>query len=400
MRCPNICASISLNLGRQSVLAKLRRTIPKIRQRHRRKSEKKRRLLRKKRSILSEASQSSCIIAVLVTIPLVYIYATATPTYDFLGGAPGNLDSIAASRALTSSFGSGRLSPTYVVVTFTQPLINGNTFNQAEMATLQSMSTQMANSKGIQEVDGPTMPYGSAVSYMAINDSSDSTTYNSMLQNISADNKTALLTVKFQGDAYSTTTLNNAKTLRSNLHQTFDNASNVADIYVGGTTGSLLDTENLYVSQFNVILPIVAIGVAIVLFLVLGSILLPIFAVVSVLMSIVWTLAVTALVFQAQFNYGLLFIVPLVLFVLLLGLGMDYNIFILTRVREESAKGTNQNDAIVHAIEQTGGIITAAAIILAGSLGALMLSNNLILKELGFAFMFSILIDALVVRTY
>ncbi|HEY6282547.1 MAG TPA: MMPL family transporter, partial [Nitrososphaerales archaeon] len=88
------------------------------------------------------------------------------------------------------------------------------------------------------------------------------------------------------------------------------------------------------------------------------------------------------------------------LFVTLLGLGMDYNIFILTRVREEATKGKHLNDAIVGAIEQTGGIITAAAIILAGSLGALMLSSDLLLKELGFCFAFSILIDALIVRTY
>jgi RND superfamily putative drug exporter len=117
-------------------------------------------------------------------------------------------------------------------------------------------------------------------------------------------------------------------------------------------------------------------------------------------MSIVWTLAATALVFQSAFNYGLLFMTPLILFVLLLGLGMDYNIFILTRIREEAAKGEKLNNAIVHSIEQTGGIITAAAIILAGSLGALMLSSNLLLCEMGFAFSFSILIDALVVRTY
>jgi RND superfamily putative drug exporter len=79
---------------------------------------------------------------------------------------------------------------------------------------------------------------------------------------------------------------------------------------------------------------------------------------------------------------------------------MDYNIFILTRIREEAAKGQKQNDAIVHAMQQTGGIITAAAIILAGSLGSLMLSSNMMLREMGFAFAFSILIDAIVVRTY
>jgi RND superfamily putative drug exporter len=79
---------------------------------------------------------------------------------------------------------------------------------------------------------------------------------------------------------------------------------------------------------------------------------------------------------------------------------MDYNIFILTRVREEATKGKHLNDAIVGAIEQTGGIITAAAVILAGSLGALMISSDLLLKQIGFSFAYSILIDALIVRTY
>ena len=105
-------------------------------------------------------------------------------------------------------------------------------------------------------------------------------------------------------------------------------------------------------------------------------------------------------VFQAYFSYQILFITPFFLFVTLLGLGMDYNVFILTRIREEATKCKHLNDAIVGAIEQTGGIITAAAIILAGSLGALMLSSDLLLKQLGFAFAFSILIDALIVRTY
>ena len=169
---------------------------------------------------------------------------------------------------------------------------------------------------------------------------------------------------------------------------------------MGGTTGSILDVKDSFMAQFNQILPIVTVCVIIVLFIVLGSITLPIFAVLSVFMSIFWTLGVTILVFQSAFNYGLLFITPLILLVLLLGIGMDYNIFILTRVREEAAKRQNLKDAIVNAIEQTGGIITAAAIILAGSLGSLMLSSNIMLKELGFAFAFSILIDALVVRTY
>jgi RND superfamily putative drug exporter len=245
------------------------------------------------------------------------------------------------------------------------------------------------------------MPYGSSVDYTNLNASdAEDITVSSVLQCIGADNKTALITVEFQADPYSNQAIDQAQTIRSDLHANFDSAEGVTNIYLGGTTGSTLDTKTLFTDQFNMVLPIVAIGVAIVLFIVLRSLILPLFAVVSVLMSIVWTLAITAIVFQSAFNYGLLFIAPLFLFVALLGLGMDYNIFILTRIREESSKGQKLNDAIVHAIEQTGGIITAAAIILAGSLGALMLSSDLLLKEIGFAFSVSILVDALLVRTY
>lgn len=341
------------------------------------------------------------LIAFLVTLPALYVYLNTVPTYDFLAGAPANLESIYASNLLTSAFGGGRVNPTYVVVTFSQPLWNGSSFNTSEMGLLQHMSSYLASNKDILNVTGPTMPYGSPVMYENLSRSvlSDNRTIASMLQNVGKDNKTALITVNFRIDPYSTKAINDAQTIRTYLHQNF-NSSGVTGIYLGGAAGGILDTRDQVGGQFNSVLPIVAVGVALVLLVVLGSLFLPVFAVVSVLMSIVWTLALTKIVFQHFFNYGLLFITPLFLFVTLLGLGMDYNIFILTRIREEAAKGQKLNDAIIHAIEQTGGIITAAAIILAGSLGALFLSNDLLLKEIGFAFSFSILIDALVVRTY
>ncbi len=340
------------------------------------------------------------LLAILVTVPAFYVYATTTPTYDLISGASDSLESISASRTLTDSFGGGRLMPTYVVVTFDHPLVYNGSFNLGEMATLQSISSDISAGKGIHEITGPTMPYGEPVDYQSVTNESDSVTYSGILTTIGDDNQSALITVQFTADPYSTEAMNYAKDIRESLHTNYDNSANVTGVYVGGTTGSTLDTRVTFENQFNMILPIVALGVGIVLFIVLGSLILPVFAILSILMSIVWTLAITVFVFQSAFSYGLLFMTPLILFVLLLGLGMDYNIFILTRIREEAAKGQHQNDAIVHAIQQTGGIITAAAIILAGSLGALMLSSNLMLREMGFAFAFSILIDAIIVRTY
>ena len=340
------------------------------------------------------------LLAVLITIPTFYIYATTTPNYNMLGSASNRLESISASNTLTDSFGGGRLMPTYVVVTFSSPLINNGNFNKGYMATLQSISSEIASHQGIQEVTGPTMPFGVPVDYLSVNNESDPTTYSGIVSSIGDDKQSALMTIKFTVDPYSTTAMDQAKDLRRSLHANYDGEADITGIFLGGTTGETLDMRISFENQFSSILPIVALGVGIVLFVVLGSLILPVFAILSVLMSIVWTLAVTVLVFQSAFSYGLLFITPLILFVLLLGLGMDYNIFILTRVREEAAKGQNLNDAIIHAIQQTGGIITAAAIILAGSLGALMLSTNMMLREMGFAFAFSILIDAIIVRTY
>jgi len=342
------------------------------------------------------------VLAVLVTVPAVYVYATTTPTYDFLSAVPSGLQSVSASNSLAASFGGGMLYPTYVVVTFNHPLVTGGSFNSTEMGSIRTISAYVAGYRDVRNVTGPTQPFGNPIPYEDLNVSSPSgaLTYSAITQQIGHDDKTALITVNFGVDPFETAAISDTQAMRQYLHANFGPSTGVTGVYVGGSSGSIVDTKSTFDSEFDSVVPFVAVGVALVLLVVLGSLFLPVFAVLSVLMSTIWTLVVTKLVFQACFNYQILFVLPFFLFVTLLGLGMDYNIFILTRIREEATKGGSLSDAIIRAIEQTGGIITAAAIILAGSLGSLMLSSDLLLKQMGFAFAFSILIDALVVRTY
>jgi RND superfamily putative drug exporter len=342
------------------------------------------------------------VLALLASAPALYVYLNTTPTFDFLSAAPTNLDSVAASNQLTATFGGGTLFPTYVVMTFAQPIVVGHSFNNSELDSVQRASAYLASSPDIRNVTGPTMPYSAPIDYRSINYSTGTgkQTFSSVLQSVGKDNKTVLLTINFGVDPYSTQAISDAQSIRTTLHSDFGVAQGVTGVYVGGASGGILDTKNLFNAQFNSIVPIVAVAVALVLLGVIGSLFLPVFAVISVLMSIIWTLAATKLVFQQLYNFQILYITPFFLFVALLGLGMDYNIFILTRIREEATKGKHLDEAIVSAIEQTGAVITAAAIILAGSLGALMVSSDLLLKQIGFAFAYSILIDALVVRTY
>ena len=342
------------------------------------------------------------VLALVSTGPALYVYATTTPTFDFLSAAPSNLQSVSASNELTAAFGSGTLFPTYVVMTFSQPLVVGQSFNSPEMATVQGVTAYLNQSPDVRNVTSPTEVYGQQVAYAITNFStaSGARTFAGVLESIGRDNKTALFTINFAIDPDSAKAISDAQTMRQDLHSQYGTVAGVTGIFVGGETGSTLDTKIVFDSQFDSVVPIVAVGVALVLLVVLGSLFLPLFAVLSVLMSIIWTLAATQLIFKQLYNFPLLFITPFFLFVTLLGLGMDYNIFILTRVREEATKGKHLNEAIVGAIEQTGAVITAAAIILAGSLGALMISSDLLLRQIGFSFAYAILIDALVVRTY
>ena len=342
------------------------------------------------------------VLALVATGPALYVYATTTPTFDFLSAAPANLESVSASNQLTAAFGSGTLFPTYVVMTFSQPVVTGHAFNSSEMGAVQGVTSYLLESPDVRNVTSPTLVYGQRVDYDRINVSTSvgARTFAGVLQSIGKDNKTVLFTINFNIDPDSAKAISDAQAMRQTLHSEYGSTQGVTGVYVGGETGSILDTKNVFDSQFDTVVPIVAVGVALVLLVVLGSLFLPVFAVLSILMSIIWTLAATELLFKQFYNFPLLFITPFFLFVTLLGLGMDYNIFILTRVREEATKGKSLNDAIVGAIEQTGAVITAAAIILAGSLGALMISSDLLLRQLGFSFAYAILIDALVVRTY
>ncbi len=342
------------------------------------------------------------VVALFATAPAVYVWSHAPVGYDFLAAAPRNAESVVGFNTISSSFGAGTLYPTYAVMQFRTPVWNGTSYNPGEMGVIDTLSNETLALANVQSVTGPTRPSGDRVDYMNLgNDTRSRLLEASINKMLSANGTFALINIDLVASPQSETSLTTAQDLRTLYASLVRNDSaELQAVYLGGAAGSTLDSKNTINGQFNQVILYVMVGVAVVLLFVLGSLFLPLFAIASIAMSIAWTLAATDLVFQHFYNFPLLFITPLTLFVLLLGLGMDYNIFILTRIREEASKGASLNEAITTAIERTGGIITAAALILAGSLGALMLSNNLLLKEFGFAFFYSILIDAMVMRTY
>ncbi|MBC6446218.1 MMPL family transporter [Actinokineospora xionganensis] len=172
-----------------------------------------------------------------------------------------------------------------------------------------------------------------------------------------------------------------------------------ADALVGGPTASQLDTRATSERDRAVIIPIVLVVIFAVLALLLRSLLAPALLIATVVLSFAATMGVSALVFNEILGFpGADPVVPLFGFVFLVALGIDYNIFLMTRVREETrALGTREGT--LRGLSLTGGVITSAGVVLAATFAALAVIPILFLAQLAFIVAFGVLVDTLIVRS-
>ncbi len=171
------------------------------------------------------------------------------------------------------------------------------------------------------------------------------------------------------------------------------------EILVGGSTAIAFDTDVSANRDNRTIIPIVLFIITIILGFLLRSIFAAALLLGTVVLSFFATLGVCQLVFEHIFGFkGADTSFPLFAFIFLVALGIDYNIFLMTRVREESAKiGTRAG--VIKGLTVTGGVITSAGIVLAATFGVLGILPLVFLAELGFAVAFGVLLDTLIVRT-
>jgi RND superfamily putative drug exporter len=168
---------------------------------------------------------------------------------------------------------------------------------------------------------------------------------------------------------------------------------------VGGVTATDVDTNDTSIRDRTLIIPLVLVVILVILMLLLRSVLAPVLLVLSVIVSFAAALGVSAVVFNHVFGFpGADPAVPLYGFVFLVALGIDYNIFLMTRVREESlAHGTRRG--ILRGLVATGGVITSAGLVLAATFAALGVIPILFLAQLAFIVAFGVLLDTFVVRS-
>ncbi|HWT34413.1 MAG TPA: efflux RND transporter permease subunit [Microbacterium sp.] len=168
---------------------------------------------------------------------------------------------------------------------------------------------------------------------------------------------------------------------------------------VGGVTATAIDTDAASIHDRSLIIPIVLGVILVILMLLLRAVVAPVLLVLTTVLSFGSALGVSALFFDHVFRFpGADPAVPLFAFVFLVALGVDYNIFLMTRVREESLR-SGTRDGILRGLVITGGVITSAGVVLAATFAALAVIPILFLVQIAFIVALGVLLDTFLVRS-
>jgi RND superfamily putative drug exporter len=262
----------------------------------------------------------------------------------------GHPDSVAGAEILAAHFPAGAGAPVVVIGKTTAP------------SRLQAVVTE---TKGISSVDDAVVRNGYAEVQATLADPPDSQAARDTIDRV-----------------------------RTAVHAIPD-----TDAKVGGQTAVFLDIERASAHDRNWVIPLVLIVVLLILMVLLRAVIAPLMLVATVVLSFGAALGASALIFDKALGFaGVDTSFPLFVFVFLVALGIDYNIFVMTRVREESIKRGTRRGALI-GLSATGGVITSAGLVLAGTFSVLATLPLVAFAELGFAVAFGVLLDTMVVRS-
>jgi uncharacterized membrane protein YdfJ with MMPL/SSD domain len=178
-------------------------------------------------------------------------------------------------------------------------------------------------------------------------------------------------------------------------------------VQVGGSTAEFLDQQSALADHIPIALVILAATTLVILFLMTGSVVLPVKALVMNVLTLSAAFGILKLVFQDGRLEGLLGYTsqgalessqPILLFAVAFGLSTDYGVFLLTRIKEARDGGLPNDEAVAVGLQRTGRIVTAAAILFCIAIGAFVSSEIIFIKQLGLGTALAVLIDATIVR--
>ncbi len=332
-------------------------------------------------------------VLIVIFISTLVVYEATPTSFSLFSLIPDNSGKIGYYE-MTSAFGGDTLSPSYIVLTFPGQVYQGGHFNVTDIGIMNNITSALVKDEGISGLTTLTYPFGKYVNLQNISGSSiaANTTLNQSLTFIGKDGSTVLLNFTTKYVSYTEQGIDAVAKVDSILKHVVPSAVKYA---VGGTPQSLLDSSDSINTSTYDIIAILSVMIFAVLAFQLTSILTPLRLLFNVGTSALLAVSLFYLVFHYFMKLPLIVFGPLFVIVTLFGVGLDYDIFLVTKAREAVMKGESDEEAIAEAIEENGGVILVLGFILAGVFGSLIFSSIGIISEIGFAVTAGVLVDTL-----
>ncbi|MER7846559.1 MMPL family transporter [Kitasatospora sp. NPDC096077] len=290
-------------------------------------------------------------------------------TFDMAGSAmPKDKESMVVQNTMIKAYSAGAADPAHILLTSQ----NGN---KIDVAGLQGYVNDLGKVDGVAAAALPTPDRG-----------------------ISKDGLTVDVTVVLKDQSTTNKAIDTIGKVRTVAH---NEAPAGTKAYVAGTTSVLKDINTAMAHDYSLVFPIAAVLIMIILGLLLRSVVAPWYLMASVGLGFGATLGATTLVFQDfKGESGLMFMLPILIYLFVVAIGTDYNILMIARLREEAREGRSPREAASQAIRHGGPTVAAAGFILAATFGTMLLAGNTMMSEMGFSIAIGIIIAAFVMSMF
>ncbi|TFF84775.1 hypothetical protein EU523_01215 [Candidatus Heimdallarchaeota archaeon] len=333
------------------------------------------------------------IITLVVVAPFIYFAITMETSTDIMGMLPKDFEGTKGRDVLSESMAVG--DPTPIELLFYN--ISKNPLDYDMKIETEKLCQEILRLDHVTTIKTTIRPLGIT---MFNTTGGLFEQYTKMF--IGKDNRTLLLEIYLDVSPYSQNTEEFVETLPNQVNNIIEERSltnlGEAKVYTLGFARGWYEIKNVTDNAFPIVVIFVIIGVYIVLFILFKSYFTPIRLIITIAIGIAFILGMLHLVFAVGFDVPIFWLLPLMLFSILMGLGQDYDIFLVTRIKEYYDQGLSNKKAIAYALDHTATIISSCGILMAAAYSSLMLSRLWHLREIGFAFTLGIILDATIIR--
>jgi uncharacterized membrane protein YdfJ with MMPL/SSD domain len=342
----------------------------------------------------------------VLSVPVVVVALEVPVSYNITNiGLPSSNPAQVGYVHLTDAFGASYSTTSFALVTFSALVASSGELNTEDLRDVAGLVATMNATPGVSSVSTFVGPGGAPLStwlnFSTLPPAVRISLNESLKSYVGVDGKTVLINIQTNASGYSASAVAVIDAVQQRVQSYDSTHPGVARLYLGGAAPTTQDIRSLVNQATEEMLIGAALGLFLLMLLILGSAFVPILALGVIGLSILWSWAGTYFVVGILENEALIFLLPLILLILVLGLGMDYNVLLLTRVKEERTRGNRGVDAIRDAVTHAGGVITAAAVILGGAFLLLGFTSPLgLLAAIGLGIGFAVLLQAFVVQLF